>query len=297
MFADWIRKRPYLSVMLLLGVVWGVVLAWTELAGLRLAGLGDLAATLLLLGSNFLIYRRLSLGDRAANLLWGFTVFFALTSGSVVLSYLAATSDRPFADPLLSHADAALGFDWLTWFHFVQTRPVLHNILTTAYISMVAQIAICLVALPLSGMAARNRELLACFAIALVPTIILFAFFPAESAWVYYKVEPGKVPEFLRALNALRGGALPVIDLQRLDGLVTFPSFHTAAAVLLIYVSRGTRYLFLSFVWNALMIVSTLTAGGHYLVDIIGGVIVALCSITLVRAIELRTLFIRAANS
>jgi membrane-associated phospholipid phosphatase len=129
----------------------------------------------------------------------------------------------------------------------------------------------------------RNRELLACFAVSLLPTLVLFAFFPAGSAWVYYKIEPGKIPTFLVALEALRNGTLPVIYVQRLDGLVTFPSFHTAATIMLVYVARGIRYLFLSAVLNGLMLVSTVSEGVHYFVDVIGGVVVALCSILIVR--------------
>src|SRR5208283_1718480 len=114
---------------------------------------------------------------------------------------------------------------------------------------------------------------------ALAPTLALFAFFPAQSAWVYYNIEPGKIPPFLIDLNALRSGSLPVVNLQRLDGLITFPSFHTAVAVLLIYAARGTPALVLATVINALMILSTFTEGGHYLVDVVAGAAVALLAI------------------
>ena len=295
MVADLIRSRPYLAVILLIALVWGVALAWMSWAGLHIAGLADFGMTLLLFVANLLVYRRLSLGDRAASMLSGFTVFFALTTGSVVVSYLVATIDRPFADPLLSRADSALGFDWVAWWHFVQTHPALRNFLAAAYVSMVVQVVICLVAFPLAGMTDRNREMLACFAVALVPTLVLFAFFPAASAWVYYKVEPGKMPMFLVALEALRNGTLPVINVQRLDGLITFPSYHTAAAIMLVYVARGTRYLFLSAVVNGLMLVSTLSEGGHYLVDLIGGGGVALGSILLVRTAMRRNLQARTS--
>ena len=152
MLVKLIRSRPTLAVILLLAGVWGAVVAWTTWAGLHLAGLGDLVVTLALLVANLLVYRRLSLGDRAASMLWGFTIFFAMTTGSVVLSYLAATLDRPFADPWLSRADVALGFDWMAWFDFVKAHSALHNILATAYASLVLQVLICLVAFPLSGM-------------------------------------------------------------------------------------------------------------------------------------------------
>jgi hypothetical protein len=257
MLARLIRVRPDVIVTLLFGALWAGALAWAAKAGLRIAGLGDLTVTLALLVANSLVYRRFSLGDRSAALLSGFTLFFVLASASGVLSYLIGSIGRPFADPLLARADAFLRFDWLDWRRFVQAHRALQDLLRTAYASMIPQILICLVAFPLSGMAARNRELLACLTVALVPTLALFAFFPAESAWVHYHVEPGKIPPFLVDLRALRSGALPVLDLQKLNGLITFPSFHTAVAVLPIYVSRGTRCLFLCAVVNGLMILST----------------------------------------
>jgi membrane-associated phospholipid phosphatase len=76
------------------------------------------------------------------------------------------------------------------------------------------------------------------------------------------------------------------IDLFHLTGTVTFPSFHAAAATLVTYAARGVPFVAMPlFALNALMIVSTIPEGGHYLVDVIAGVLIAVACI-LARAVR-----------
>lgn len=64
------------------------------------------------------------------------------------------------------------------------------------------------------------------------------------------------------------------------EGLVTFPSFHTALAVIFAYSMRGIRYIALPvYALNAMLILATLPQGGHYLVDVVAGLAVAAMSI------------------
>jgi len=263
--------------------IWGADLAWAARSGLRLVGVAYLVIALLLLAGNFALYRRSDAGDRSAALVSGYAMFFAIATGTALMSYLAATLGRPLADPWLARADAALGFHWLDWFHFVRSNNLLHRLLATAYATMIPQVLLCLFALPLSGMVARNHELLALFAVSMLPTLILFALFPAACPWVYFDAQPGFVAVHMIDLQALRSGAFPVLDLQRIHGLITFPSYHAVVAVLLVYTARSTRFLFLSAVVNALMLLSALSEGGHYLVDLLAGVAIALGTILVVR--------------
>ncbi len=82
-------------------------------------------------------------------------------------------------------------------------------------------------------MTQRNREFLWSTGLCLMMTVVIAALFSAESAWVWYHIDepiaPGPLSDFL----AMRQGVLTVLDLEQLRGLVTFPSFHTSAAVLL----------------------------------------------------------------
>jgi membrane-associated phospholipid phosphatase len=74
----------------------------------------------------------------------------------------------------------------------------------------------------------------------------------------------------------MRDGTLHELDLTKLEGLIKFPSFHTTLGVLFAYAMRGRGALFAAAILlNAVMIVSVLTEGGHYLVDVVSGAAIA----------------------
>ena len=78
--------------------------------------------------------------------------------------------------------------------------------------------------------------------------------------------------------------SVPAILMTQVNGLITFPSFHAALGLILIYVTRGIRVLFpISLGLNVLMIAATPTVGGHYFVDVLAGLAVVPLAIMLVR--------------
>jgi membrane-associated phospholipid phosphatase len=84
----------------------------------------------------------------------------------------------------------------------------------------------------------------------------------------------------VHTLEALRSGAMSVVRLDDLEGLITFPSFHTANAILFAWALWSVHYLRLPVLaLNVLMVASTPTAGSHYFIDILGGTAVALLAI------------------
>jgi len=270
-------------ILAALAALWVINLAWAAHAGLVVLDLGTLTATLLLLGANLLLYRRVQGGARAYDLARSVAVFVALGTGFTLLSYLGLTLHMPLADRWLAAADQRMGFDWPSWYRFVRSHALFNAILLFAYRSLAVQMIVTLFALPMSGMTVRNREFLWATAFTLLATVVISALLPAESAWVWYhsdeQIAPGPWHDFL----AMRDGRLPVLDLQQLRGLVTFPSFHVAMAVLLARAAHGTRCAWLSLVLNMLMIVSTPSEGGHYLVDAVAGIGVATVAILAAR--------------
>ena len=73
---------------------------------------------------------------------------------------------------------------------------------------------------------------------------------------------------------------MSVVRLDDLEGLITFPSFHTTNAILFAWTLWPVRYLRLPIlVLNGLMVASTPTAGSHYFIDIVGGMAVAFLAI------------------
>jgi membrane-associated phospholipid phosphatase len=77
---------------------------------------------------------------------------------------------------------------------------------------------------------------------------------------------------FAHAFTMLRNGSLTVIDLSELQGVVSFPSFHTVLGVITTYALRDTLWLMIPVLLiNGTMIVSTMPIGGHHLVDVLAG--------------------------
>ncbi|MCO5106597.1 MAG: phosphatase PAP2 family protein [Burkholderiaceae bacterium] len=123
----------------------------------------------------------------------------------------------------------------------------------------------------LAGLGDRVRELVALLIVTGIVVVVLSGLFPAQSAWAYYGVDLHKAYH-LADLNTLRDQTAPVIDVGRQTGIVTFPSYHTAIALILVWVTRGIAPLF----WPALILnlgvlVAIPTGGGHYLVDMLAG--------------------------
>jgi hypothetical protein len=173
------------------------------------------------------------------------------------------------------------------WFAFVQRHPMLHALLHFAYLTALMQIAIITAWLSLTGQAERNSELLWTMMISLIIIVPVSGFLPALSATVYYGV-PG-MADHMPDLVALRSGHLAVLDLPRLQGLISFPSFHTTLGILFPYVLRRHRLaLLIGVLLNAAMLAAVPTEGSHYLVDMIGGAAVAAIAIMAAAGIAAR---------
>ena len=67
--------------------------------------------------------------------------------------------------------------------------------------------------------------------------------------------------------------------------MVSFPSFHTTMALILIWAFRGTSLIgWLITGLNLAMLCAVPYFGGHYLVDMIAGAAVMLLSLTVIRS-------------
>lgn len=196
-------------------------------------------------------------------------------------SYLAAMSGFPLLDSELARFDAMLGFEWDNAARWVAERPALDRILQYAYLSLPYQSVAALLIGSVLRPGERNRELIWLTILGLSVCIAISAFTPAL----------GKVghvgPGYLAVIDSLRNGGWSVLDYNAFEGIVTFPSFHMAAAVFLIYVARHSRLaLSVSAPLNLAMMAATPTAGGHYLIDVLAGGAVAIACILLVRRME-----------
>ena len=111
-----------------------------------------------------------------------------------------------------------------------------------------------------------------------------------HSAQADIRIEPYQLrvdqQNFLQHFHALRAGEFPVVSMSNLEGLITFPSFHTTWALLVAYAFRHYRWFFLPMVLlNLAVVVATMTTGWHYAADVLGGILTAAVAIGIAKLI------------
>ena len=99
-------------------------------------------------------------------------------------------------------------------------------------------------------------------------------------------INPQPYLDQLRDLPPTRDGALRHLDLLGLGGIVTFPSFHAASAVLYAWALWPVRWMrpIVVLAFTA-MLAATPINGGHYLIDIIAGIAIAVLAIVAARRV------------
>jgi len=208
-----------------------------------------------------------------------------LVAVGAVASYLVALTTTGWVDDRLISIDRAMGFDWRAAYGFVAARPMLRGVAKLAYLSIFTSPTLVLIVLAWTGRAPRARAFIAAHTLALVVTLVIFWWFPARSALLAtVGSDPAYMPTtgigHVAVIEALRAGKLTSIDLAHLFGLITFPSFHAASALLVIWAVYPLRFLRIPIIaLNLGMLLATPVEGTHYLIDVIGGLGVAVLAI------------------
>jgi len=230
------------------------------------------------------VYGRLRQAPRLAELAQLGLLFLLFTNAAAILSYLlTGLSGLPLHDARLAALDRALGFDWPGLYHWLRAAHWRWLLACGAYFSLGPQLILLLLSLSPLGCADRARELYLGFVISSLVVIVLGALLPAAGAFVEYRTPEAGQRLYVLQYLALRDGSLRAIDLGQVQGLVQFPSFHAALAVLCCHAVRGLRGVFpLSLALNLLVIASTPSVGGHHLTDVIAGLLLAGATIALV---------------
>ena len=285
--------EPLAIPVYLLLVTWTcVTIAMIGLTSFTWNG-ADLNGLIIALGTfvvGGVILRRYGLRISGALEAFGLISLGSLLS-TISMSLLSALS-FPMTDELLVKADKLLGFDWLNFWNLLNQQPSHMGTLTTIYHSINWQPVVLFSILFMIGRDERCWTMLTAWMIGLVFTAVLFPFFPAEAAFNHYGViqpQGSSAANFLPTLEALRDGSLRDINRSSVQGMVTFPSFHAAAGVYFAWAAAGVKWLRVPFiVLNIAMIISAIPVGGHYLVDLIGGCLLA--GVTIFAAIRIQSL-------
>jgi len=223
-------------------------------------------------------------------------VFSLGTIGQVILtcaivgplSYVAGKLNWPLQDEALLAIDRALGLDPEPIARYINDHPWLADLLARSYGLIKWPLLGVPVVLTLTARYVRLQVFMLAMSFALAVTIAISALVPAIGTYYGLQIPAAHFPEIntavyagqLRDILALRDGSLHELRLFFLSGIVSFPSFHAASAVLYMWALWPVRYIGgIAAALNALMIAATPAIGAHYLIDVAGGIALAAASI------------------
>lgn len=201
----------------------------------------------------------------------------------MVTLLLGARLNLPMTDETLYNIDRFLTFDWYAHARWLNEQPHWFNeFLKFCYQSYGMQAIILIPALFIRGHSDQGQRFVMVFFLSGMVTAILASLLPAEAMYMHFHLDPASYPNLEPAAAFLHRAELYAMRGHTTDnlvypgmGIVTFPSFHTTMAILLIYASIPMPWMRL---WaipvNLGMIIATPFHGGHYLIDVIGGLII-----------------------
>jgi len=206
--------------------------------------------------------------------------------------YLAARSRSPLKDNFLARIDNDMGFQASTVVHWMAHHPWMATFFSLSYDALFPLMVLGALIPAVRYRFQAVKELIVATSFATIVGAVLFRFIPAIGPWSVYGYAPSTAQ--LRCqdlLLSLRSNSPHVLDLNE-SGIVCFPSFHTLLAVVSCVALWSIKPLRIPAVaLAACVVLSTLTSGWHYLVDVIGGLLLAVLSIAVARgftAIEQR---------
>jgi membrane-associated phospholipid phosphatase len=206
------------------------------------------------------------------------------------LTYVAGVANWPLQDHALLAIDRAMRMDPEVIARFVNDRDWLGGLLLRGYGLIKIMLLAIPIALTLTLRLVRLQVFVFAFSVALIITVVISAFIPAVGTYYGLAIAPSQFQSLdsslyaaqLRDILALRDGSLRHLELFKLTGIVSFPSFHAASAVLYMWALWPVRFFGgLAAALNLLMVASTPVIGAHYMIDVFGGVALAAISIVL----------------
>lgn len=225
---------------------------------------------------------------RIAGMAWSGArlVLFLLLAG-LWDTFLTGLYPLPWRDGALAAADHWLGLHWLPMYVWLHAHPLLLQASWVFYGSLGAELLVLLFLLNHRSLFGDSDEFFWGIALTALATIVIGILLPAAGTFVHYHLPIAQHTGYVAQMAALRDGALRDIHVSQGQGLVTFPSFHASLACLCAYAARHLRRWWpFILLWNLLVIASAPADGGHYFVDILAGILLALAMIALIRRLR-----------
>jgi membrane-associated phospholipid phosphatase len=260
---------------------------WTgsiRIEGLSAEAIGVVMATAMLVPLPAYWHQKgqLDKRDAALTIPWALLMTLLLPVPFIV----AARLRFPMQDLLLARADHLLGFSTPALRQWA-AHHWLGDLLEHSY-QMLQPLMLTAVLLP--GLAGKReaREFLLANLMALMVVGVIFALMPAVGPWYAHAFVPSDLQRQCEdgLMQLRRPETYTYSFLVQGAGIVCFPSCHVLWAILCAAALWGFRWLRIPVAaLSGLIIISTLTTGWHYLVDVLAGLVLAVGALVLSKRI------------
>lgn len=241
------------------------------------AGLfGEFFAALLL--TSCLCWRTGAL-PRLADLLGAFGLVWLAGIVCGLISLMALHVHFPLVDRQLLAIDHGAGIDTAAVVRAIAKAPGwFMRAMLLSYEGTIPVILVSIVALSLLGDRVEAWRAAFCFVGTLLCVCLISILTPAKGIGVWLSpadfaaLPGGSARYFWRSFDAYYVGADPVLRLDSLDGVVSFPSFHMVMGLIAVTMWRRRPWMAALIVaWAVPMLAATVPIGGHYVIDLVGG--------------------------
>ena len=188
----------------------------------------------------------------------------------------------PTVDRALKAADQALGVGGLPVVEWVSRAPPgLQQLIGASYTSTLGLLLLSLFIRSLAGDAKEVWRATFCFSSSLLLTSLISIVTPAKGLGLWipddvlsrFSGEPARY--FFPTFDRFYRGHETVVHLGSIDAVVSFPSFHIVMGLIAVALWRKNIWgLMVGGALFVVMAIGTIPFGGHYTIDLIGGLLV-----------------------
>ena len=213
---------------------------------------------------------------------------------SAVVAIMGLRMHFPLADRALMAVDHAFRFDGLAVIDWLVEQPHwLMSAMSTAYFGTIPFLYLGMVILALLGDRLEVWRAAFCFIGTVLTTCLISVITPAKGlgAWaspdLIAHLPRQSIRHFWPSFETFYDGKSPVLQVDSIGGVVSFPSFHTIMGLIAVAMWRKRPIVFVPALGGlVLMVAGTLPFGGHYAADLVGGGVVWAAWFTLSRRLE-----------
>lgn len=223
-------------------------------------------------------------------------VYILVLFGAVgfIFSYLAIENGWTIRDDWFAAVDRTLGFDWPSYTAFVLNNDWLRTASLILYLLTPPLVGLALLRACRTGHLEQASEIVATVILGGILCVLVSGMLPSAGGSGFFVADAGFYAdrvvvfdsEYKRTFFELRDGAGMDVFLLCPAALIAFPSYHAALCLLVVLAFSGTGLLgWTILVLNLGTLLSLPVQGGHYLADVLGGLLIGAAAIWVVRRV------------